>query len=69
MSERNLTGKKGLENKYSKSERQGPTSKITLFSKAIIKNGRSDKVLPRQGKLKEFTITKPLLYEMLKVTI
>ena len=28
-------------------ERQGPTSKITLSSKPIIKNGRADKVLPR----------------------
>ena len=40
--------------------------KITLSSKAIIQNGRADKVFPRQDKLKEFIITKPLLHEMLK---
>ena len=39
---------------------------MTLSSKAIIQNGRADKVLSDKVKLKEFTITKPLLYEMLK---
>ena len=33
--------------KYSNQERQGPTSKIALSSKAFISNGRADKVLPR----------------------
>ena len=47
-------------------EKQGPTIKITPSSKAIISNGRADKVLPRQGKVREFISTKPLLYEMLK---
>ena len=28
-------------------ERQGPTSKMTLSSRAITQNGRADKVLPR----------------------
>ena len=31
-----LVGKKGLERNIPSHERQGPTSKITLFSKAII---------------------------------
>ena len=47
-------------------EKQGPITKITLSSKVIIENGRADKVLPRQVKLKEFIIIKPLLHEMLK---
>ena len=34
--------------------------------KYIIENQRADKVLHRQEKLKEFIITKLLLYEMLK---
>ena len=38
--------------KYSKSLRQGPTPKITLSSKAIIWNGKADKVLPRQSQIK-----------------
>ena len=33
---RNLTGKKGLERSIQSHERQGPASKITLSSKAII---------------------------------
>ena len=33
---RNLTGKKGLERRIWSHERQGPTSKITLSSKAFI---------------------------------
>ena len=44
---RNLAGKKGLERSIQSHERQGPTSKIVLSSKAIIQNGRADKVLPR----------------------
>ena len=41
------SGKKGLEGSFQNHERQGPTSKIILSSKAIILNGRADKVLPR----------------------
>ena len=63
---RNLAGKKGLERCIWSHEGQGPTSKITLSSKAIIWNWRADKVLFRQGKLKEFTTTKLLLQKMLK---
>ena len=33
---RDLTGKKGLERSIQSHERQGPTSKVTLSSKAII---------------------------------
>ena len=36
FSKRNLAGKKGLETSIQSQERQGPTSKITLSSKAII---------------------------------
>ena len=36
-----------LERSIQNHERQGPTSKITVSSKAIIENGRADKVLPR----------------------
>ena len=31
-------------------EKQGPKTHITLSSKPIIQNGRTDEVLPRQGK-------------------
>ena len=41
-------------------------AKIALPSRAIIQNYRADKNLPRQEKIKEFIIKKPLLYEMLK---
>ena len=37
----------GLERSIPSHERQGPTSKITVSSKAIIPNGRADKVLLR----------------------
>ena len=50
FSKEDITGKKGLERSIQSHERQGPTSKITLSSKAIIENGRADKMLPRQGK-------------------
>ena len=40
---RNLTSKKGLERSIRSHERQGPTSKVSLSSKAIILNGRADK--------------------------
>ena len=63
---RQLTGKKGLERSIRSHERQGPTSKITVSSKAIFQNGRADKCFPDKVKLKEFIITQPLLYEMLK---
>ena len=36
FSKENLTGKKGLERNIPSHERQGPTYKITLSSKAII---------------------------------
>ena len=42
---RNLAGKKGLERSNQSHESQGLTSKMTLCSKAIIYNGRADKVL------------------------
>ena len=42
---KNLTGKKGMARSIPSHERQGPTSKIVLSSKAIIYNGRADKLL------------------------
>ena len=36
FSKRNISGKKGLQRSIPSHERQGPTSKITLSSKAII---------------------------------
>ena len=47
-------------------EKQGPTDKIDLPRKAIIYNGRQIKCFSDKIKLKEFIITTPLLYEMLK---
>ena len=44
---RNLAGKKGLARGIPSHATQGPTSKITVSSKAIIQNGREDKVLLR----------------------
>ena len=41
------TGKEGLERNVQSHEKQGPTSKITLSSEAIIYNGRADEMLPR----------------------
>ena len=53
---RNFTSKKGLERSVWSHERQGPTSKIILSiilsRKAIIDNGRADRVLPRSGQVK-----------------
>ena len=55
-----------MERSIQSHESQGPTSKITVSSKAVIKNGGQTKWSPDKVKLKEFIITKPLLYEMLK---
>ena len=49
---RNFAGQKGVARSIQSHEKQGPTAKFTLSSKAIIQNGRADKVLPRQGKAK-----------------
>ena len=45
-------GKKGLTRSIQSDKNQGPTNKITPPSKAIIQNGRADKVLPTEGKAK-----------------
>ena len=66
FSKRDLTGKKGLERSIPSHERQGPPSKITLSSKASFQMEGQIKCFPDKVKLKEFFITKPLLYEMLK---
>ena len=49
---RDLIGRKGLARSIRRDKKQGPTSMIILSSKAIIWNGRADKVPPRQGKAK-----------------
>ena len=51
FSKKTLHGITGMKEVFS-DERQGPTSKIALSSKAIIQNGMADKVLPRQGQVK-----------------
>ena len=63
---KNLAGKEGLERSISSHERQGPTSKRTLPAKLSYTMGGQIKCFPEKVKLKEFIITKPLLYEMLK---
>ena len=65
VSQETLQARRGWQEVLSH-ERQGPTPKITLSSKAFIWNGRADKCFPDKVKLKEFIITKPLLYKMLK---
>ena len=59
-----LTGNRGLERSIPSHEKQGPTSKITLSLSFRMEGQR--KCFPDNVKLKEFIITKPLLYEMLK---
>ena len=49
ISQRNVAGKKGLARSVRSDEKQGPTSKITLSSKAITRVEVQIK-LPRQGK-------------------
>ena len=63
---RNITGKKGLERSIPSHERQGPTSKMTVSRKVIIRMEGQIKCFPDKVKLEEFIITKPSLYEMLK---
>ena len=52
--------------KYQGDEKQGPTTKATLPSKAIIKNQRRNKELTNKKKLKEFVNTKSKWQQMLK---
>ena len=47
-------------------EKQGPTTKISLPSKAIIQNLRTDKVFLRQEKAKGVNYHLNNIYEMLK---
>ena len=47
-------------------EKQGPTAKIALLSKLSFRIEGLIKSFPDKKKLKEFIITKPLLYEMYK---
>ena len=61
-----VAGQKELAQNIQSDEKQGPTTKITLPSKAIIQNGRTDKVLPRQGNAKRVHHHQAILYEMIK---
>ena len=63
---RNLAGKKGLERSIWSHERQGPTPRIVYPIKLSFRMEGHIKCFPGKVKLKEFIITKPLLYEMLK---
>ena len=47
-------------------EKQEPTAKIALPTKLSFRIEGQIKCFPDKEKLKEFIITKPLLYEMLK---
>ena len=64
--QRDLTGKKGLASSIPSHEKQGLTSKIAVSSKAFIGTEGQIKCFSDKVKLKEFIITKPSLYEMLK---
>ena len=50
-------------------EKQGPTAKIALPTKLSFRIEGQIKSFPDKKKLKEFIITKPFLYEMLKGVI
>ena len=52
FSKETLQARRGWKEVFKVMKRQRPTSKLTLSSKAIIQNGRADKVLPRQGQVK-----------------
>ena len=47
-------------------EKQGPTAKIALPAQISFRIEGQKKSFPDKKELKEFIITKPLLYEMLK---
>ena len=47
-------------------EKQGPTTKIALSSNIPFRIKGQIKSFPDKNKIKEFTIAKTLLYEMLK---
>ena len=47
-------------------EKQGPTAKITLPRKLSFRIEGQIHSFPDKKKLKEFIITKPLIYEILK---
>ena len=66
FSKETLQASRGWKEVFKVMKKQVPSSKVTLSRKAIILNGRQIKCLTYKVKLKEFIITKPLLYEMLK---
>ena len=47
-------------------EKQGSIAKTALPAKLSFRNEGQVKSFPEKKKLKEFIVTKPLLYEMLK---
>ena len=59
-------GKKGLATSIQSDEKQVPTTWITLSAKLSFRMEGQIKCFQDKVKLKEFIITKPLLYEMLK---
>ena len=69
MSQNKLFRLEGFGTNIQSHQKQGPRAKIAVPSKAIIKIEGQIKSFPDKKKLKEFIITKPLLYEMLKGVI
>ena len=66
FSKETLQARRGWQRSIPSHERQGPTSKITVPAKLSFRMEGQIKCFPDKVKLKEFIITKPLLYEMLK---
>ena len=64
FSKESLQARRSWKEVFQSQER--PASKITLSSKASFRMGGRRKCFPDKVKLKKFTITKPLLCEMLK---
>ena len=56
-------------NIQSDDEKQGPTARLLYPAKLSFRIKGQIKSCPEKKKLKEFIITKPLLYEMLKELI
>ena len=66
FSEETLQARRGWQEVYPSHERQGPTYNILYPAKLSFRIEGQIKCFPDKVKLKEFIITQPLLYEMLK---
>ena len=63
---RNISGQKGVVWNIQDDEKQGPTTKATLPSKAVIAIKGEIRSFPDKKKLKEFVNIKPVLQQVLK---